>query len=292
MPRQSRKQTKPTATPQPVATPRTNPQVKSRPSSLVNGTTSINYKVLKRSELQHHCKELGLRATGKNTELVERLQAFHVKPQLKPPGAVREAAKKTEECHQTAKTPLAVPRSALLQKIKSEPAEDKREVVEGWCVVHGMALYRPSSSWAPLLLQRGSVYVQDGKNLIPFHLQPLNIPVPDGLLDNHICRECVLRNQENPRKGCHHACCSQDFLSSKITLKYSTSRPSALPSCASKIRGRTTQSRKSYRPQEDEAYAQRVEGILFQMAHGELGMDQVLHPLQPLVVHSPAPFNQ
>ncbi|XP_077160847.1 uncharacterized protein LOC143821101 [Paroedura picta] len=297
MPRQGRKQTKPAVpTPRPATASRPNPRAKSRsscpPPLSIDGATSINYKSLKRSELQHCCKELGLRATGKNAELVERLQAYQVKPQRKTPGAVEEAAQKTEERQQPAETPKTVPHRDLLQKVKSEPVEEKREVVEGWCVVHGMALYRPLSSWAPLLLQRGLVYVQDGENLVPFHLHPLNISVPDGLPDNHICRDCVLRNREHPRKMCHRTCTSQDFSGSKITLKNSTFRPSPLPSYASKFRRRTAQSRKSYQPQEDEAYAQRVDGILFQMAHGKLGMDQVLHPLQPLVVHSPAPFNQ
>lgn len=67
------------------------------------------------------------------------------------------------------------------------------ETVQGWCVVHGMTLYRPPSSWAPLLLCGGLVYVQDGENLVPFHLSPLRKPVPNGLSDNYICEDCVVR---------------------------------------------------------------------------------------------------
>uniref|UniRef100_A0ACB8FTW7 Uncharacterized protein n=1 Tax=Sphaerodactylus townsendi TaxID=933632 RepID=A0ACB8FTW7_9SAUR len=278
------KRTRSTATPQP------NPEAKSKLSSPASGITSINYKDLKRPELQKHCKKLGLCAIGKNTELVERLLAYRSKTQQETPSTEGEAAEKTEECCQPVEAPQTVLHPSPSQKVVHEPVEEKKDIAEGWCVVHGMALYRPLSSWAPLLLRRGLIHVQDGENLIPFHLHPLNTPVPDGLLDNHICGECVLRNQEILRKVCCKTGSSQYFLNDMTSLSTSHCTPQ-LSFTSNNIR-RATWSKKMYQAQEDPAYAQMVDGILTKMAHGEIRMDQVLRPLQPLVVHSPAPFKE
>ncbi|KAJ6661937.1 hypothetical protein lerEdw1_012784 [Lerista edwardsae] len=271
----------------------------------VNGISFIDYSALKRTELQQQCKKLGLRATGKNTELVKRLKAHHGASILKTE-AVEEEANKTEECRQTPKAPPTVSNQDLTKAVKTEPSEEKTENVQGWCVVHGMILYRPPSSWAPLLLCGGLVYVQDGENLVPFHLPPLHLPVPNGLSDNYICEDCVVRNREKPKSCllCHQAegkvkqTGSSKRGSSRrgsmipIATQLSTHQASLLQISDAKDRRRTVEIRKLYQPQEDQAYAQRVDGILSQMARGELGMDRALRPLQPLVVHSPAPFGR
>ncbi|XP_077772540.1 uncharacterized protein LOC114607735 isoform X2 [Podarcis muralis] len=220
---------------------KTPPEMRIKGDSLC-GSPSLDYNTLKRTELQQWCKKFGLRATGKNAELVERLKAFHRDPEPRA-----EETSKTDVTLHDPETPLTVPPLDLAKDVKTEPSAEKADVIHGWCVVHGMVLYHPVSSWAPLLLRGGSVCVQDGEDIVPFHLTPLTSPVPDGFSDNYICESCVLR---------------------------------------------TFEIKKLYQPQEDQAYAERVDGILSQMASGELGMDRVLRPLHPLVVHSPAPFER
>ncbi|KAH0627250.1 hypothetical protein JD844_002758 [Phrynosoma platyrhinos] len=258
MPRQGRKVAKSVSTP-----PQRTPVNGSSCQRHVNKTTSVDYSVLKRAQLQQHCKKLGIRATGKALPAV---------------------------------TPVD-----LTNEIKTEASEDKTDLVRGWCVVHGMVLYRPASSWSPLLLRGGMVCVQDGENVVPFHLPPLNISVPDGLPDNYVCEDCVLRNQQKPKrcplcqqisgKG-HRVSLPKIALKNLTTALDSTARTSLLETSISRDKRRTTEIRKLYQPQEDQAYAQRVDGLLSQMARGELGMDRALRPLQPLVVHSPAPFER
>ncbi|XP_042330784.1 developmental pluripotency-associated protein 2-like isoform X2 [Sceloporus undulatus] len=329
MPRQGRKVAKSVSTP-PQCTP-----ANGSSCQLPQKTTSVDYHVLKRAQLQQQCKKLGIRATGKNAELVERLKAFHKEPLLETGNGEEENTKKNEEQGQktqqgsciptattyrfctksgpnsavapheskkgTKKAPPAVTHVDLVNEIKTEPSEEKTDLVRGWCVVHGMILYRPASSWSPLLLRGGMVCVQDGENIVPFHLPPLNISVPDGLSDNYVCQDCVLRNQEKPkrcllcqqipRKGSRVSLPKIDLTNVTAPLD-SRSRPSLLETSISKDRRRTREIRKLYQAQEDQAYAQRVDGLLSQMARGELGMDLALRPLQPLVVHSPAPFER
>ncbi|XP_039192063.1 uncharacterized protein LOC120304964 isoform X2 [Crotalus tigris] len=207
---------------------------------------SMDYSTLNRSQLQLHCKKLGLPATGKNVQLIERLEDYHEKSSLKI-ACNKEETNKPEEKSDNLGTLVKTPSPDMTKNIKTGTSEEKTDMVRGWCVVHGMVLDCPASSWVPLLLHRGLVCVQDGENIVPFHLSPLNIPVPEGLLDNYICMDCVLR---------------------------------------------TIEIKKLYQPQEDQAYAQRVDGLLSQMARGELGMDRALRPLQSLVVHSPAPYER
>ncbi|XP_061442981.1 uncharacterized protein LOC133365308 isoform X2 [Rhineura floridana] len=296
MPRQSRKVARSACTP-PPHTP-----VKGSSCSPLNGTSSLDYSVLKRTQLQHQCKKLGLRATGKNAELVERLKAYHRDPQLKAASSEEEETSITKErLHNPGAPPTVLSHLDLAKDVKTELTEEKTDIVYGWCVVHGMALYRPPSSWAPLLLRGGLVCVQDGKNIVPFHLPPLKIPVPDGFFDNYVCEDCVIRNREKPKrcllcqqiqgKG-NQDSLSQNFLKSQIPLQESMSRPSLHAAGVSNDRRRTFEIKKLYQPQEDQAYAQQVDGILSQMARGQLGMDRAFYPLQPLVVHSPAPFER
>ncbi|KAF7247754.1 Developmental pluripotency-associated protein 4 [Varanus komodoensis] len=197
--------------------------------------------------------------------------------------------------------PPTVSDQGVTKDIKTEPSEEKTDLVQGWCVVHGMVLYRPRSSWASLQLRGGLVCVQDGKDVVPFHLPPLNLSVPKGFADNYVCLDCVLRNREKPKqcltcqqvqgKG-SRASLAKNVFKSFIPLQNGASQTSLLPSGTAKSKRRTTEIRKLYQPQEDQAYAQRVDGILSQMARGELGMDRALCPLQPLVFHSPAPFDR
>ncbi|CAI5788271.1 SAP domain-containing protein [Podarcis lilfordi] len=257
------------------------------------GSPSLDYNTLKRTELQQWCKKFGLRATGKNAELVERLKAFHRDPEPRA-----EETSKTDVTLHDPETPLTVPPLDLTKAVKTEPSAEKADVIHGWCVVHGMVLYHPVSSWAPLLLRGGSVCVQDGEDIVPFHLTPLMSPVPDGFSDNYICESCVLRNREEPKRC--PTCLQIQMKQNRATLSQgqtllrgSMSQSSFLAGGdVSKDRRRTFEIKKLYQPQEDQAYAQRVDGILSQMASGELGMDRVLRPLHPLVVHSPAPFER
>ncbi|XP_062813712.1 developmental pluripotency-associated protein 4 [Anolis carolinensis] len=287
MPRQSRKIAKSASTP-PQCAP-------------VNRATSVDYSVLKRAQLQQLCKKLGIRATGKNSELLERVKAFHKEPLCEIVNTKEENTKKDEEKDQKAQAPLPAPPVALNKEIKFEVFEKKTEVVHGWCVVHGMILYRPESSWFPLLLRGGMVYVQDGENHVPFHLPVTNISVPEGLSDNYICRECVLRNQEKLKKHPMNqqiqgkgkrVSLPKTALKNVIPRQDYTAQPSLDATNTSRDKRRTIEIRKLYQPQEDEAYAQRVDGLLSLMARGELGMDLALRPVQPLVVHSPAPFEK
>ncbi|XP_072859622.2 uncharacterized protein LOC110069907 isoform X1 [Pogona vitticeps] len=295
MPRPRRKTTRSASTP-PLHKPARNSACP--PTS---GTSSADYSTLKRVQLQQQCKKVGLRATGKNAELVERLKAFHGEPLLKTVESKEEKTAKVEEHCQIHEAPLTAPPLDLMKDVKTETSEEKTDMIRGWCVVHGMVLYRPSSSWAPLLLRGGLVCVQDGKKVVPFHLPPLNISVPEGLSDNYVCEDCVVRNREKPKRcllcqqmptKCNLVCLSQNLLKNLTPPQNNPSQPSLLEPNGAKDKRRTTEIRKLYQPQEDQAYAQRVDGILSQMARGELGMDRALRPLQPLVVHSPAPYER
>ncbi|XP_063160091.1 uncharacterized protein LOC134497971 [Candoia aspera] len=294
MPRQGRKTTKSTST-LPLRMP-----AKDSSCLPLSATFSVDYNTLKRAQLQLQCKKLGLRATGKNAELVERLKAYHGESSLKM-ACNKEETNKSEESSDNLGTPVMAPLLDLSKDIKTETSEEKTDMVRGWCIVHGMVLYRPASSWVPLVLRGGLVCVQDGENLVPFHLPPLNISVPEGLLDNYVCNDCVLRNQEKPKKCplCQQiqgkgsrAYLSQNFFKNLSPLVKSASSSSLLATGGSKEKRRTVEIKKLYQPQEDQAYAQRVDGILSQMARGELGMDRALRPLQPLVVHSPSPYER
>ncbi|XP_062980325.1 developmental pluripotency-associated protein 2 [Elgaria multicarinata webbii] len=297
MPRRGRKSTKSVSAQPPLIPP------KGLSDQSADETSSVDYVALKRAELQQLCKKLGLRATGKNAELVERLKAYHGEPRQKTAGdcGAKKGANENEECQPNPKALPEIPCLDVTRDVKTEPSEKKTGMIRGWCVVHGMVLHRPPSNWVPLLLQRGLVWVQDGKDLVPFHLRPLNIPVPEGLSDNYICRDCVIRNREKPKRCllCQQGpgkdngtCLSQNASRSLSPVQNGVSQLSFLATDASKDKRRTTEIRKLYQPQEDQAYAQRVDGVLSQMARGEVGMDQALRPLQPLVFHSPAPFDK
>nr|XP_060637769.1 developmental pluripotency-associated protein 4 [Anolis sagrei ordinatus]XP_060637770.1 developmental pluripotency-associated protein 4 [Anolis sagrei ordinatus] len=279
MPRQSRKTAKLASTP---------------PQHAPANTTTLDFSVLKRAQLQQLCKKLGIRATGKNSELLKRLEAFHKDPLCETVNTNEENTK-NEEKDQKLQAPLPPPPVALSKEIKSEVSET--ELIRGWCVVHGMVLYRPESSWFPLLLRGGMIYVQDGENYVSFNLPVTNLSVPEGLSDNYICEECVLRNQEKLKK--HPMNQQIRGKSNQVSIakdmnprQDSTAQPSLLVTNTSRDKRRTIEIRKLYQPQEDEAYAQRVDGLLSLMARGELGMDLALRPVQPLVVHSPAPFER
>ncbi|KAK9396483.1 hypothetical protein NXF25_019844 [Crotalus adamanteus] len=255
---------------------------------------SMDYSTLNRSQLQLHCKKLGLRATGKNVQLIERLEKSSLKIACN-----KEETNKPEEKSDNLGTLVKTPSPDMTKNIKTGISEEKTDMVRGWCVVHGMVLDCPASGWVPLLLHRGLVCVQDGENIVPFHLSPLNIPVPEGLLDNYVCMDCVLRNQEKPKK---YSICQQiqrknnrvytpqSALKNSPPLRKTTSS-SFLATDGAKEK-RTIEIKKLYQPQEDQVYAQRVDGLLSQMARGELGMDRALRPLQSLVVHSPAPYER
>ncbi|XP_058039687.1 uncharacterized protein LOC131198732 [Ahaetulla prasina] len=291
MPRQGRKITKHTSG-LPICTP-----VKDSSCVPLSATSSKDYRTLKRAQLQQQCKKLGLRALGKNTELIERLEAYHEESSLRI-ACNKEETNKPEEKSNNLGTLVQTSPPNMTKDIKTETSEDKTDMVRGWCVVHGMVLSCPASSWVPLLLHRGLVYIQDGENLVPFHLSPMNISVPEGLLDNYVCMDCVLRNQEKPKKC---PMCQQiqrknnRVYTPQSTLKNLSPLMKTSPSSLFAIDGfkekkRTVEIKKLYQPQEDQVYAQRVDGLLSKMARGEIGMDRALCPLQSLVVHSPAPY--
>ncbi|XP_015678420.1 uncharacterized protein LOC107293755 [Protobothrops mucrosquamatus] len=255
---------------------------------------SVDFSTLSRGRLQVYCKELGLRATGKNVELVERLEEYHKKSSLKI-ACNKEETNKPEEKSDSLESLTKTDFTDMTKNIETDTSEEKTDMIRGWCVVHGVQ-YFPESSWVPLLLHRGLVCVQDGENMVPFHLSPSNIPVPEGLLDNYVCVDCVLRNQEKPEKDsiCQQIQEKSDtaYTFQTALKKRKTTSSSFLATDGAKEKRRTIEIRKLYQPQEDQAYAQRVDGLLSKMAKGELGMDRALRPLQPLVVHSPTPYEK
>ncbi|XP_062903873.1 uncharacterized protein LOC134346435 [Mobula hypostoma] len=141
---------------------------------------------MKRPQLQKLCKSLGLRAVGKNAELIARLSCYIT--QTSPDEAV---SKPLPQLQGDTRIPLQwdTPDEQDPLRVKEDSG-----VASGWCVVHGMELL--SSGWSSLALKCGRPVVVDGDSLFDLHLKPAVVETPPHLEDNKICQECLQRNAE------------------------------------------------------------------------------------------------
>ncbi|XP_018095494.1 developmental pluripotency associated 2 L homeolog isoform X2 [Xenopus laevis] len=211
--------------------------------------TPNSLQLLKRAQLQQHCKRLGLRGTGKNAELVQRLQEYF-----------QQAAANEQED----------PTTPSLDENEKESEVTGR----GWCVVHGQEM--TVSSWKPLFLRCGRVCVTCEGSCVPLHLTPSSSPTPCGLQDNLICDECFERNQERECR-LQQRSVFQDNYPPMGQMRKSVSTT------------RTRKKSGRFQPQEDPEYARRVDELLDQLATGQVDSQKILKPSRPAVLHSPLP---
>lgn len=221
-------------------------------------------QTLNRATLQQLCKKLKLKANGKNTELLERLQAHY---QINGHSSVSAVENSQEKQSPLQRTPLQT-------KSRTETYG------HGWCLIHGMELRLPPTSWVSLVLRGGRACVPHGEQASPLLLVPASTVVPPHLDDNYICQECAMRNREkqawNEQRGNLQV----------PTVK--TSPASVLPPNTSfNSTKRARHKSGKYYPQENPDYARRVDEMLSKMAVGELDYSNVLCPCKPVVVHSP-----
>ncbi|XP_048472557.1 uncharacterized protein LOC125486955 [Rhincodon typus] len=225
---------------------------------------------LKRQQLQKLCKKLGLKASGKNVDLISRLSE-HIKEPIRDepvshsplPLVVKEEVSspfgEESEDHYEAAACCQVEKQS---EIRSD---------SGWCVVHGMEIDVPGQIWCPLILKSGRILVAAGDVLIPFYLTPAAVETPAHLEDNRICAECFQLNQKK---------------NSTIQISYSQQYSGCYFSSNSSSRSnRKTFGR--YSPQEDKGYATKVEKLLLEIANGDMTVDQAFGSGRPTVLHSP-----
>ncbi|NP_001120422.1 developmental pluripotency associated 2 [Xenopus tropicalis] len=212
--------------------------------------TPSSLQLLKRAQLQQHCKRLGLRGTGKNAELVQRLLEYF-----------QQAAANQED----PQTPSPE---------KDESVSGELTGGRGWCVVHGQEL--TVSRWKPLFLRCGRVCMTFEGSCIPLHLTPSSTPTPCGLQDNLICEECFERNQE---RECR--------LQQRSAFQDKNYPPSGQMRKSTISASRSRKKSGRFQPQEDPEYARRVDELLGQLATGQVDSQKVLKPSRPAVMHSP-----
>ncbi|KAG8431301.1 hypothetical protein GDO86_019099 [Hymenochirus boettgeri] len=208
--------------------------------------------LLKRSQLQQHCKKLGLRGSGKNAELIQRLQEYFKKAAAPEPD---------------------LPKTPTIEAREDPPEEETGG--RGWCVIHGQEL--TVDSWKQLFLRCGRVCVTFDGSCIPLHLIPASVPTPCGLKDNLICMECFERNQEKELR-----------LQQKTSFQdknYPLTGQMRKSNMISNPRSRKKSGR--FHPQEDPEYARKVDELLDQLATGQVDSQKILKPICPAVVHSP-----
>ncbi|KAM4025370.1 uncharacterized protein ACNLHF_025913 [Anomaloglossus baeobatrachus] len=227
------------------------PKRQNKVSDLTLDLTPSSLHLLKRAQLQHYCKKVGLKGVGKNTELIQRLQ---------------EHLKKAESGGQNS------PRT---------PPPDKRDVTpeapaggRGWCVIHGQEL--TIALWYQLSLRCGRACVTLRGSYIPLHLAPSSVPTPPGLPDNLICEECMSRNQEK-----------DDHLHQKSAMQDKSFPDTILQKSRAARASRSCKRSGRFQPQEDPEYARRVDELLNQMASGQVDSQKVLQSIRPAVIHSP-----
>ncbi|XP_069100089.1 developmental pluripotency-associated protein 2-like isoform X1 [Pleurodeles waltl] len=222
---------------------------------------------LNRATLQQLCKKLKLKANGKNTELLERLQAHYQ--------SNRHSSAPTAENSQS-----PAEKRTLLQKTLLQTKSRTETCGHGWCLIHGMELRLPPTSWVPLVLRGGRACVPHGEQASPLLLVPASTVVPPHLDDNYICQECALRNREkeawNDQRG------NLQVPAVKMSPDFSLPQNTSFNSTK-----RTRHKSGKYHPQENPDYARRVDEMLSKMAVGELDYSNVLCPSKPTVVHSP-----
>ncbi|XP_053328022.1 uncharacterized protein LOC128502286 [Spea bombifrons] len=214
--------------------------------------TPFSLHLLKRAQLQQHCKRLGLGGRGKNTDLIQRLRD-HIKQTL-PADPASPVAPSPEEPDESAK----------------EPAERP-----GWCVVHGLRL--TTARWVQLTLRCGRVCVPHGGSYVPLHLIPSSSPTPPDLQDNLICGECEERNQKKELR-CQQKSNSQDK---------NNPHNGQVGNSDMKSTSRSRNKSGRFQPQEDPEYARRVDELLGKLATGQVDSEKVLQPVCPAVIHSP-----
>ncbi|XP_078508406.1 uncharacterized protein LOC144768531 isoform X2 [Lissotriton helveticus] len=222
---------------------------------------------LNRASLQQLCKKLKIKANGKNTEMLGLLQAhYRINGHSSGPAAENSKEKPTP----LQETPL---QETPLQRTPLQPKSQTETYGHGWCLIHGMELRLPPTSWVSLALRGGRICVPHGKQMSPLLLVPSSTAVPPHLDDNYICQECATRNREK------HALNEQ---------RVKTSPASMLPPNTSfKSTQRARHKSGKYYPRENPDYARRVDDMLTKMAVGELDDSNVLCPSKPAVVHSP-----
>ncbi|XP_048375799.2 uncharacterized protein LOC125446341 [Stegostoma tigrinum] len=232
---------------------------------------------LKRQQLQKLCKKLGLKASGKNVDLISRLSE-HIKEPIGdepvshsplPLVVKEEVSSPYEEESEYHYEAAACYQLGEQSKIKSE-CSLLQEGDSAWCVVHGMEIDAPGQIWCPLILKSGQILVAAGDVLVPFYLTPAAVETPAHLEDNRICAECFELNKK--KNSLIQISCSKQY--SGCSSSNSSSRSN-----------RTTFGR--YSPQEDEGYATKVEKLLLEIANGDMTVDQAFGSGRPKVLHSP-----
>ncbi|XP_075035016.1 uncharacterized protein LOC142097242 [Mixophyes fleayi] len=227
------------------------PKRQSKTMELALDLTPSSLHLLKRAQLQQHCKKLGLRGAGKNTELIERLQDHF-----------KQAASSDQK---SPRTPPPDPQDAPAEEIPGG---------RGWCVIHGQEL--TIDRWYQLSLRCGRVCVTSRGTCVSLHLVPSSMPTPPGLADNLICGVCMERNEEKESR-----------LRQKSGLQEKSCPNTGLLKSASVRASRSRNKSGKFQPQEDPEYARRVDELLDQMALGQVDSEKVLQSIRPAVFHSP-----
>ncbi|XP_056389870.1 uncharacterized protein LOC130284016 [Hyla sarda] len=220
--------------------------------------TPTSLHLLKRAQLQQHCKKLGLRGVGKNTELIQRLQEHF-----------KQAGSGGQKSPRTPPPPPPSPPGA-----QDGTREEQAAGGKGWCVIHGQEL--TIDRWYPLSLRCGRACVTRCGLYVPLHLVPSSIPTPPGLTDNLICGECMERNREK-----------DDRIQQKSALQDKSCPSTGLNKSGATGASRSRNKSGRFQPQEDPEYARRVDELLNQMASGKVDSQKVLQPIRPAVFHSP-----
>ncbi|KAM9305374.1 uncharacterized protein PAF06_013921 [Gastrophryne carolinensis] len=229
------------------------PRRQEKKPDLALDLTPSSLHLLKRAQLQQHCKKLGLRGSGKNTELIQRLQEHY---------------KQTQSGQNPPRTPPSAPSS---QEKQDDLSQADPPSGRGWCVVHGQEL--TIDQWFPLTLRCGRVCLTSQGTFIQLHLAASSMPTPPGMRDNLICGQCMERNQEKESRLQRQKSLSQDPVCPGTIVK----------SSAPRSRNKSGK----FQPQEDPEYAKRVDELLVQMASGQVDSQKVLQPIRPAVLHSP-----
>ncbi|XP_078508410.1 uncharacterized protein LOC144768531 isoform X6 [Lissotriton helveticus] len=150
---------------------------------------------LNRASLQQLCKKLKIKANGKNTEMLGLLQAHYringhssgpAAEVRRDPSGMRKNSK--EKPTPLQETPL---QETPLQRTPLQPKSQTETYGHGWCLIHGMELRLPPTSWVSLALRGGRICVPHGKQMSPLLLVPSSTAVPPHLDDNYICQECA-----------------------------------------------------------------------------------------------------
>ncbi|XP_051899847.1 uncharacterized protein LOC127586081 isoform X2 [Pristis pectinata] len=227
---------------------------------------------MKRPQLQRLCKDLGLKAVGKVIS--------------NPPPQIQ------------ANTTVPRRRDTLDKGASLQMGKRGSKDVPGWCVIHGMQLF--SSGWSSLALKCGRPVVVNGDSLVDLCLRPALVETPPHLEDNKICWECLQRNSKEASLKQHHPPKRRSGIPLLIRRHLATLRKDAsTPGSSASVKidsasmsgctrlGLPREMWGRGHPQEDKAYALKVEELLMKIANGDMTVDQAVRSEQPKVVHSP-----